>query len=96
MLSGIPGIYPLDESSTPRPYPVNQKYLQTAKCPLGGGGPLRTTALAVRPGFTEDNTFFSALEGRKDWSSYNNGINRSGHRGLAEVEWFSALIRSWN
>lgn len=95
MLSSISGIFPFDDSSTPSPTLSSPSKI-SPDCQVSPGGPLRTTALVVKPGFTENDSFFSTLEGRQDWSSYNDGINRSGCRGLAEVEWFSALIRSQN
>lgn len=68
-------------------------------CVLGGGGgsggALRTIAL-TKTRLTEEDSFFSTLEGRKDWGLYNNAVSCCGCRGLAEGEWVPALIRSQN
>lgn len=95
MFSCIPGLYSSDASSSTLSSHDNKKYLPPAMCPLGGPEE-RTTALVVRLGLPGGDIFFPSVEGRKDWSVCSHRISCSSRRGLAEVQWFRALIRRQN
>lgn len=95
MVSCIPGLY----SSMPVAplYPVTTiKNISRLPCVPWGATEERTTVLVVRLGFPGGDIFFPSVEGKKDWSVCSHRISCSSRRGLAEVQWFRALIRRQN